>query len=294
MKVGLRIDVDTLDGARRGFPQLLSLFADHGINGSFFLSLGPDNMGRNIWRLLRPDFLNKIIRTRAPKLYGWKILLRGTFWPGPLIWKTLVPHLRRLTKEGHEVGLHAWDHHLWQARAERMTREEIRDEIAQGMDRLTALTNTPTRIFAVPGWKGTNTLLELEETFELKYGSDCRGRSIFLPVIGGRKINVPQVPVTLPTYDEVIGRNGVTEENFNDYLFSLLKPDRLNVLTVHAEVEGMSCRHLFEDFIRKATKYGVSFVPLGSLLPDDCRSLTGGAIGIGRVEGREGWVAVQE
>ncbi len=293
MKIGLRVDVDTLDGARSGLPQLLSLFTRYGINASFFLSLGPDNMGRHVRRLLRPEFLNKIIRTRASKLYGFKVLARGVLWPGPLIWKALTPHLRRLKKEGHEIGLHAWDHHLWQSRAERLTQEEVRDEIARGMDRLTELTNSPTRTFAAPGWKGTEALLDLEETFEFKYGSDCRGKSIFLPVIGGRKINVPQVPVTLPTYDEVIGRNGVTEENFNDYLLARLELDRLNVLTIHAEVEGVSCRSLFEDFIQKATKNGVAFVPLGSLLPDDCRLLPTGTIGMGTVEGREGWVAVQ-
>jgi len=293
MKIGLRVDVDTLDGARSGFPRLLSLFADYGINASFFLSLGPDNMGRHLRRLLRPDFLSKIIRTRASRLYGLKVLFRGVFWPGPLIWKVLAPHLRRLENQGHEFGLHAWDHHLWQSRAERLDREEVRDEIARGMDLLTELTNRPTRTFAAPGWKGTETLLELEESFEFKYGSDCRGRSVFLPLIGGRKINVPQVPVTLPTYDEVIGRDGVTEDNFNDYLLARLEPGRLNVLAIHAEVEGMSCRSLLEDFIQKATRNGAEFVPLGSLLPDDCRSLPTGTIGMGTVKGREGWVAVQ-
>ncbi len=293
MEVGLRIDVDTREGTRFGLPRILSLLNREGIRASFFLSLGPDNMGRHVRRLFRPAFLLKMLRTRAAGLYGWKILFRGNFRPGPLLWKDLPPSLKLMEEAGHEIGLHAWDHHRWQSRAERMTREEIEGEIVCGLDRLSELTSKPCRIFAAPGWKGTEALLEIEDALELRYGSDCRGKSIFLPVINGRSSRVPQIPATLPTYDEVIGRDGVTPENFNDYLLSRLKPDKLNVLTVHAEVEGMSYHSLFGDFIRKTTMNGATFVPLGSLLPDDRLSLPTGAIGAETVGGREGWVAVQ-
>ena len=133
----------------------------------------------------------------------------------------------------------------------------------------------------------------MEESLKLRYGSDCRGESIFLPIVAGNKLSVPQIPVTLPTYDEVIGRGGITDRGYNDHLLTLAREDGLNVLTIHAEVEGMSRQDLFRDFLEKAEKKGITFAPLGEILPADLKSLPSGKMTRGKIPGREGWVAVQ-
>lgn len=293
MKVGLRIDVDTFNGTRTGVPSLLDLLGQNEIRATFFFSVGPDNMGRHIWRLLRPRFLLKMLRSNAAGLYGWDILLRGTLWPGPKISRVLPGPLRRADRDGHEIGLHALDHHRWQKRAGNFSVAEIDEELRYGARVITDCIGREPDCFAAPGWRGTGNLLLAESARGLRYASDCRGRSIFLPVVDGKPIAVPQVPVTLPTYDEIIGRDGLTDRTYNEYLLSLVTEGRLNVLTIHAEVEGMSKRWVFEEFLDLARELDISFAPLGSLLPEDPSSISTGVMERGSIPGREGWVAVQ-
>ncbi len=290
--LGLRIDVDTFRGTRDGVLSLCRLFAEHDITASFFFSVGPDNMGRHLWRLLRPSFLKKMLRSNASKLYGWDILLRGTLMSGPVIGKNLSHIIQKTFEAGHEIGFHAWDHHQWQAHIETMTQEQIYDYIRQGIDMIAEITGNKPLCSAAPAWKCNDQVLIEKDKFSFQYNSDCRGTRIFYPIVNGKKLSQPQVPVTLPTYDEIIGKNSISDENYNDYLLSLIKPDQLNVLTIHAEAEGIACLKLFEQFVIKAKHRDISFVPLGKLL--NLYTPTEGHIVAAEIIGRDGWAACQQ
>ena len=289
---GLRIDVDTFRGTRDGVPQLLQILAKHQLQASFFFSVGPDNMGRHLWRLLKPAFLLKMLRSKAASLYGWDILLRGTFWPGPLIGKQLAAIIRQTKQAGHEIGFHAWDHHRWQMQMEAMSDAQISEEIHKGVEALTAITGAVPTSSAAAGWKANAAVIRQKQAFGFSYNSDCRGHSIFIPRIEGRHY-APQIPVTLPTYDETIGHNGITAASYNDYLLSLFQPDQLNVLTIHAEVEGIVCASMFDDFLSRAKQQAIHFVPLKQLLPNDRTSIPTGNIISRALPGREGSVCWQ-
>jgi undecaprenyl phosphate-alpha-L-ara4FN deformylase len=292
MQAGLRIDVDTFRGTKLGVPNLCRLLEKHSVKATFFFSVGPDNMGRHLWRLLRPAFLKKMLRTKAANLYGWDILFKGTFWPGPVIGKKLGSVIRAASDAGHETGLHAWDHHAWQAHIDKMDVEAVYDSIKKGVTLLSEILGHPPECSAVPGWKCNALVLKEKSKFSFRYNSDCRGESIFLPIAGGTKFDQPQIPVTLPTYDELAGRNGITNENYNNYLLSLIIPDRLNVLTIHAEVEGIVCEKMFDDFLLKAHTRDIQFVPLSSML-DKHSQLEHYEIAAREIPGREGWVCCQ-
>jgi undecaprenyl phosphate-alpha-L-ara4FN deformylase len=288
-KIGLRIDVDTFRGTREGVPALCALMKEESIKGSFFFSVGPDNMGRHLWRLLKPTFLIKMLRTKAASLYGWDIIFKGTFWPGPLIGEKLKDVIKGAAKDGHEIGLHAWDHQKWQAKIDSMTPKELHQELKKGVEAMNRMGVTPS-CSAVPGWKCTNQVLLEKEKFSFKYNSDARGERIFMPQVNGKVLKQPQIPVSLPTYDEILGKNGITNENYNDYMISRLNSKRLNVLTIHAEAEGILCLKMFKEFIGKAKALGFEFAPLGELL-EEASHIENAELELKEIPGREGWLA---
>lgn len=286
MRLGLRIDVDTYRGTRDGVPTLLRILDDRGIRATFFLTVGPDNMGRHLRRLVRPSFLWKMLRSDAAGIYGWDILLRGTLWPGPIIHRSLGDRLRAIAEAGHEIGMHAWDHHRWQVAAHRLPVDVVRNEIRRAHEAIGESAGVLPTCTAAPGWRCTPELLALREGLGYRYASDCRGRGVFQPPHGP-----PQIAVNLPTWDEAIGHDGVHDDNFNAHLLASMNRDDLDVLTIHAESEGGRKAGLFEDFLDRLDAEGGRACPLGELLPGEPPP---GRIERGSVSGRDGWLAVRE
>jgi undecaprenyl phosphate-alpha-L-ara4FN deformylase len=285
MKLGLRVDVDTFRGTRDGLPVLRKILAARGICASFFLTVGPDNMGRHLWRLLKPSFFAKMLRSRAASTYGWDIVLRGTVLPGPIIHKRLQPQVRAVADDGHEVGMHAWDHHWWQAASHRVTPQRVRSEIVRAHEAITEAVGRPPTCTASPGWRCTPEILSQREGLGYTFASDCRGHGVFQPSSGP-----PQICVGLPTWDEAVGRDSVTNDTFNSHVRAAMQCDGLDVLTVHAESEGGVNAAMFEQFLDGVLAEGIEVVPMSKLLPTEIPS---GVLERGTIQGREGWVAVR-
>lgn len=296
MKIGLKVDVDTLRGTREGVPALARLFERHGINATFLFSVGPDHTGRALRRLLKPGFIAKVLRTSVPSTYGLKTLAYGTLLPGPHIGRRAGAEMRAVRGAGFEVGLHSWDHVRWQDAVAHKNADWTRREWRSGIETYTEVFCEPPTCFGAAGWQINSAVPELEEAAGLQWASDSRGEIPFLPRANGRTWQCVQLPTTLPTMDELIGREGVRAENVGQRLVEEVARCRndLHIFTLHAELEGGPLLKQFERTLDGWRAGGAEFRTLGDVAASlDRATLAVAEIERGTVPGRAGRLAVQ-
>ncbi|MEW5723955.1 MAG: polysaccharide deacetylase family protein [Thermodesulfobacteriota bacterium] len=264
--LALKVDVDTLVGTREGVPRLADLLDARGLKASFFLSLGPDNSGRAVFRAFtRPGFLTKQLRSKAASAFGLKTLLYGTLLPAPLIGEGLEDLVRRLAGAGHEVGLHAWDHVRWHDRIWKMTDREVRAELGRGLWAFARIAGAGPKGFAAPAWRINEEAVQVLAKSGLTYTAATRGRGPYRPLFSRRPLSLLEIPTTLPTADEVLGRRGLGPEDLPAFFLRRLALPGRHVLTVHAEMEGRVLAEPFARLLDECLDRGLGFTTLAAL-----------------------------
>ncbi|MBP1521388.1 hypothetical protein IVW58_03000 [Salmonella enterica subsp. enterica serovar Worthington] len=170
---------------------------------------------------------------------------------------------------------------------------QLEEDIARGITALEAIIGKPVTCSAAAGWRADGRVVRAKEPFNLRYNSDCRGTTLFRPLLMPGQTGTPQIPVTLPTWDEVIGP-AVQAQSFNTglspvccrtkarrYIPSMRKS---KVLSINRCLKICSFVHATRDHL----------CPLGELLPTSPESLPLGQIVRGHIPGREGWLGCQQ
>jgi undecaprenyl phosphate-alpha-L-ara4FN deformylase len=289
--VGLRVDVDTRRGLDEGVPRLLELFRRLGVRASFFVTMGPDHSGRAIRRALRPSFLAKMWRTNPFKLYGLRTLLSGTLAPARLVGAGAPAMLRQIADEGHEVAPHGWDHVGWQDRIHRLDHVAIRADLDLAARSFLAAVGVAPSASAAPGWRTSPLALTVQDGLGFRYASDTRGDTPFRPSVGDGALETIQLPTTMPTMDEVIGR----VSNVPQALAQAVRPG-VNVFTLHAEVEGGALLGAFEAFLAELAAARTRLTRLDELAARAISArdeLPIARVVRGWIGGRSDWIALQ-
>src|SRR6202453_4043218 len=219
--IGLKVDVDTLRGTREGVPRLTALLEKLGVDATFYFSVGPDHTGRAMRRVFRKGFAQKVARTSVLKHYGLKTLMYGVLLPGPDIGRHAREAMRRVHDAGFEVGLHTHDHVRWQDHVAGADAPWTRTELERGVQAFERVFGFPPQSHAAAGWQINASGLELEQEYGLRYASDTRGGPAFLPRLAHGVSSCPQLPTTLPTFDEILGVDGVDESTIAEAVFRL-------------------------------------------------------------------------
>jgi undecaprenyl phosphate-alpha-L-ara4FN deformylase len=300
-RIGLKVDVDTLRGTREGVPRLLALFKKHGVDATFYFSVGPDNTGRAMRRVFRKGFAHKVARTSVLKHYGLKTLLYGVLLPGPDIGRSAGTVMRGVHDAGFEVGLHTFDHVRWQDYVANATAAWTRVEFERGLEAFEQVFGFLPQSHAAAGWQINEHGLELEREHGLLYASDTRGGPPFFPLLAQGVSPCPQLPTTLPTFDELLGVDGIDESTLAGAVFRLSAAaaapgaeEDPQVFTLHAELEGMLLLDAFESLLVKWRESGAVIARMAKVHELTLRRpLPARAVVMGEVKGRSGRLAVQ-
>ncbi|RMG54422.1 MAG: 4-deoxy-4-formamido-L-arabinose-phosphoundecaprenol deformylase [Gammaproteobacteria bacterium] len=298
MRISLKIDVDTLRGTLEGVPPLVNLLQRHAVDATFLFSLGPDHTGRALRRIFRPGFLSKVRRTSVASNYGLKTLMYGVLLPGPDIGRRGATVMQAVRRAGFEVGIHTWDHVRWQDFVTRRDAAWTEREMERARAAFTRIFDEEPLCFGAAGWQINAHALALQDRWGLVHASDTRGRHPFLPSLDGRDFQTPQLPTTLPTLDELVGREGITADNAHEAVLDLSAradtPETGHVFTLHAELEGMAYIGFLDRLLTTWKERGCRIGSLGTLARSlDRNALPRHPIVFGEVEGRSGVLALQ-
>jgi peptidoglycan/xylan/chitin deacetylase (PgdA/CDA1 family) len=295
--------VDTLRGTREGVPRLTALLKKHGLEATFYFSVGPDNTGRALRRVFRKGFAQKVARTSVVKHYGIKTLMYGVLLPGPHIGRRAGAVMRGVHDAGFEVGLHTFDHVRWQDYVANASAQWTRTEFERGMQAFEQVFGFAPKTHAAAGWQINTHALELEREYGFDFASDTRGRTPFWPLLGGGDSSCLQLPTTLPTFDELLGRDGIDESNIAQAVYERslaqsrdgqARGDQPQVFTLHAELEGLLLLDAFDALLQKWRAAGAQMCCMGSLHSQIlAQKLPRQAVIMGEVAGRSGLLALQ-
>lgn len=166
--IALRIEVPDYR-ACAALPALVGLLQSHEAEASFLFGLGNDWLGR------------------SPARHG---------------------ALEQVRAAGFDLGILGWQPRQWIKQAASAPAAWLSEQFAQARTAFEKAFGSAPRLTAAPGWQGNPDALRLTQRLGFAHASDTRGRHPFIPVWNGEIVHCPQIPVTLPTFDELNAASG--------------------------------------------------------------------------------------
>ncbi len=223
IRLALKVDIDTDRGTRVGVPNLVEDCQKVDAPACFLFSLGPDQTGRAITRVLRPGFFQKVSRTSVVSIYGVRTLLNGTLLPAPHIGRRNAGVMRTVRDAGFEVGIHAYNHYRWQDYVQTMPLDKVRAEFISARAEFLRIFGAEARTAGAAGWQSNGKSRQVYDEAGLLYASDTRGGAPFFPRVDGQVFQTLEIPSTLPTFDELMGRPEYPDAKIVPHFMSRLR-----------------------------------------------------------------------
>ena len=264
-QIGLRIDVDFGIGLARGVPYLLDAFKRLDMRATFYVTMGPDGFRQHTRRLGSASYRKRIRRMNPlgmVKAFGpWYLARQALGWSGT-VGMSRPDVLRRVIDEGHELGVHGFDHYWWAENVFTADRRQLKHDMECGLEALKRATGYDASAWASPNWRCTAESLSLVDEYGFRYGADTRGSSPFVPQLTGYGGATPQLPISLPCLHEISDYLGTTDPTaIRDEFIRHLKPG-YNVWCIHDYYEGVLRRHVFDAALNEVISEGWTLAPI--------------------------------
>jgi undecaprenyl phosphate-alpha-L-ara4FN deformylase len=244
MPLGIRVDIDSAADAI-AIPKILDILREREAKATFFITTGPDKSGRNFHRYL---FKSPRDQISAIKRYGLKNILLGNT---PFAKSIESFDYSDIIGEGHEIGLHGYDHLSWTRKIEKMEKYEIKNTIKKGIKVFQKKLGILPACFASPGFKISKNYLRVVDSFGFQFCSDFISEKPFFPKIDGWKAKTLQVPISVKSIGEL------REEKLDDMEILRRFQDKGKTITfyLHPSYEAIFEEKLLRRIIQLHNEY---------------------------------------
>jgi len=281
MRIALKVDVCSLPGAEQGVPNLLALLKQYDVKASFFFSTCLESTSSGIIQAL----------SRARSVFG-KHSRSNETTPTPALSEAVLAVL----EAGHDAGVKAHDPGDWIKHAAFANEDWTRLQLALAIDSMQQILGQAPLMFGAAGWQVNTHLLAREEKLGFSFASDTRGKYPFYPVLQNIRSGCPQIPTTLPTLAEMLGRAGIDTGNVHEYLYSesrYVLPFG-HVYSIQADMEGLEHLDILEKLLVMWKGQEGDIRSLSKIYQElDLKTLPTHHIGWAEMEGGHAHIAMQ-
>ena len=257
----LRIDIDFSFGLKKGVPYILDICEKYGVKGTFFSVMGPDTAASHGKRVLKKGYIKRIMSMNPLKMllaFGPLLFLRGNLLPVQYVGKQYPEILKEIVKEGHELGLHGYNHAKWADKWQDMDVEEVRTEYDKANYEFKKIFGNECNLWGAPNWRTTEYLYQYLKERKCIYTSNLRGIGPFFPRYGTNKYTVMELPISLPALSE-LRQVGISKRKISKIMTQCLNPN-YNHWVIHGYYEGILERKLFENTLKALLDAGGYFL----------------------------------
>ena len=152
---------------------------------------------------------------------------------------------------GHDIGLKGFDSVTWQSQAIDARQDWVRSQWQWAIDNFETVFDHKPLLSSVPGNVVNVFQLKLLDEYGFDAAFDTRGKTPYYPDYQDYQGHTLQIPVTLPSIDELLLQPEVTIDNVHEYLFveSQKQLPHGHVFEVRAAHEGRQWLPVLEKMI---------------------------------------------